>query len=597
VIDFDLHTAIEETIGLVTSQADEKGLELTCFIHHDVPALLRGDPGRLCQILLNLLGNAVKFTSEGEVALRVTFDAETVTQATVRFEVSDTGIGIPREKRTRLFQSFSQVDTSTTRKFGGTGLGLVISKQLCELMGGKIGVESEVGVGSTFWFTVVLKKQSDSPHIVSPISVACIQGMRVLIVDDNATNRKILAHYLTRWGCIHDETEGGAQALEKLRKAVVTAHPFDVAVLDFQMPGMDGEELGRAIHAEASLCHLPLLLLTSMGQRSDAKRMEAAGFSGYLIKPVKPSQLFECLASVMGGESRRAGVQASRRAGELAPSLPRPLASSAQQARMRLLLVEDNLVNQKVAIHILQKVGYRCDAAANGLEAIEALSRIPYDLILMDCQMPEMDSFEATAVIRAREKEGGTHVPIIAMTANAMQGDRERCLEAGMDDYISKPVKPENLIAVLETWLHQKSASAEEQRPTSDASEPSPEPPAVDFTGVRDIAGGDPAFLAELVEEFLKGTSQMMTALKAALHQVEDSRNGADAQTARREAHSIKGSAATFGAETLREIAFHIEKLAAHGNLAAASELLTTLNQEWIRVEQEVQRMLTEIGK
>ena len=509
------------------------------------------------------------------MSLRVTLDNETEPQATVRFEVSDTGIGIPEDHMNLLFQSFSQVDASTTRRFGGTGLGLAISKQLCEMMGGKIGAESEVGKGSTFWFTVVLEKQADAEPI-TPVPPAEIQGMRVLIVDDNATNRHIIAHYLSSWGCQHSEANSATEALEELRAATVASETFDLALLDLQMAGIDGEMLAREIKADASLRHIPLILLTSMGQRGDAKRMEAVGFSGYLTKPVKESQLFDCIAMVMGAERKKDKT-------DKVPLVTRHTLNEAQRGRVRLLLVEDNPVNQKVAVRILQKAGYRCDVAANGLEAVDALSNLPYDLVFMDCQMPEMDGFEATAVIRSREEEKETHVPIVAMTANAMQGDRERCLEAGMDDYISKPVKPDNLLAILEKWVESVVKSSEDQSTAN----PQSDLPSVDLAGVLEITGDDPEFLAEFIQEFLGSTASQIDRLKSALSQE-------DAATAEREAHSIKGSAAAFGAEPLRELAFRVEQLASEEALDTASDALADLDQEWTQVVQELQRVLTE---
>ena len=579
IIDFDLHAAIDGTIDLITQQAEEKGLEIAYLIHHGAPGSLRGDPGRLRQILLNLLSNAVKFTEEGEVVLSVTVDNETETQATIRFDVSDTGIGIPDDRMDLLFQAFSQVDASTTRQFGGTGLGLVISKQLCELMGGEIGVHSEAAGGCTFWFTAVLEKRPDSPHIaLGP--PAEIQGLRVLIVDDNATNRQILSLQLAAWECQHDEADGGVEALEKLRTAAVQNQLFDLALLDFQMPGMNGEALAREIKADPSLCHMPLILLTSMGQRGDVKRVEAAGFSGYLTKPIKQSQLFDCIAMVMGTAQRTDET-------EQVPLVTPYTLGEAHRMRGHILLAEDNHVNQRVATRILQNAGYRCDVAANGLEAVEALSHVSYDLVLMDCQMPEMDGFEATAAIRSREGEWGTRTPIIALTANAMQGDRERCLEAGMDDYISKPVKPDNLIAALEKWLNDAPASPEDPCRDRCAPEPSPHLPIVNLAGILDFTGGDQEFVVELVQELLRSLPNMITALKTALNQ-------SDGATAEREAHSIKGSAATFGAESLREIAFRMEQLASQEELGAVSDLLGALVEQWIRVEQELQRMLSE---
>ncbi|MCZ6680549.1 MAG: response regulator [Candidatus Poribacteria bacterium] len=578
IIDFDLHAAIDEALDLIAPQSDKKGLELAYMIHHSVPALLRGAPERLRQIILNLLSNAVKFTAKGEVVLRVTLDDETETQVTVRFEVSDTGVGIPNGGVDRLFKSFSQVDASTTRKFGGTGLGLAIAKQLCELMGGEIGVESEDGKGSVFWCTAVLEKQPGAPHAVL-VPPDEIQDRHVLIVDDNTTSRQILIDQLAVHGGICDEAADGAEALEKLRAAAAADDPFDLALLGFQMPDMDGEALAQEIKASDLLRELPLILLTSIGQRGDADRIKDAGFSGYLTKPIKPSRLFDCITTVLSGNQQKEEI------GKVPLAVPGTLTES-QRMHVDILLVEDNPVNQRVAARILQKAGYQsCDVASDGLEAMDALSNFSYDLILMDCQMPEMDGFEATAAIRSREKKRGTHVPIIAMTANAMLGDRERCLNAGMDDYISKPVKPDDLVAIVEKWVSRKSDSGDAERQDAIASQPSLNSSAVDLTDVLGIAGDDQEFLAELAEEFLAIVPDLIASLKTTIEQ-------ADSKTAQRAAHSIKGCAATFGAESFRQIAFRIEQLTLQEELTMASELLAELDQEWVRVKQDLRRML-----
>ena len=578
VIDFNLRTAIEETIDLIAQKADEQGIELAYLIHHDVPTLLCGDPGRLRQILLNLLSNAVKFTTEGEVVLNIGLDTETDTQATIRFEVTDTGVGIPQDRISRLFQSFSQVDASTTRKYGGTGLGLAISKQLCALMGGEIGIDSEEGVGSTFWFTVVLEKQSVARQELTPLPFDEMQNLRVMIIDDNDTNRRILAQYMTRWGFTYDQAARPADALERLQAAAATSSPFNLALVDFQMPDMNGEMLAQAIKVDPALKGLSLILLTSMGQRGDARRMEAAGFAGYLIKPIKPSNLFDCIALVMGAHRKEAEP-------EKVSLITRHTVNEIQRIHARVLVVEDNPVNQQVTIRILQKAGYRCDVASNGLEAVEAVESLPYDLVLMDCQMPEMDGFEATKVIRAYEQNLPRHLPIIAMTANAMQGDREHCLDAGMDDYLSKPVKPGELIEMLEQWLARTSASAEETVTASASDDLPVDPQILDLTGLMDIADGDRDFLAQVTQEFLNDMPRKIAGLKHALDQ-------SDAGTATREAHSIKGSSATFGAEALRALASRMEQLASEDDLDAVKALLTDLDRVWTTTEQVLQRIL-----
>jgi signal transduction histidine kinase/CheY-like chemotaxis protein len=447
-LDFDLRGVVESTIELLAERAQAKGLELAALVHGDVPTHLQGDPGRLRQVLTNLVGNAVKFTERGEVVVRATKEDETASHVRIRLAVTDTGIGISEAAQGRLFQAFIQADGSTTRKYGGTGLGLAISRQLVELMGGEIGVESVPRNGSTFWFTTRFEKQ---PHAATaaPVPQVKLEGLRVLIVDDNATNRKILSHQTGSWNMIPSEAEDGNRALELLRIAAQHA-PFDIALLDVHMPGIAGFELVRTIKADPSIAAVPLVLMPSFGQRGDAQVAREIGIAGYLPKPVRQSQLFDCLVTVL---HRSAVVATSSDAPTPTKLVTRHTLREQETVTRKLILVaEDNIVNQKLAAFQLRKLGYRADVVANGLEAVEALTRIPYDLVLMDCQMPEMDGYEATAAIRLREGHS-KHTPIIAMTASALEGDRERCLAAGMSDYLSKPAKPEELRAMLARWL------------------------------------------------------------------------------------------------------------------------------------------------
>ncbi len=452
-LEFDLRTVIEEVAVLLAERADSKGLELACLVYHDVPTLLRGDPGRLRQILMNLVGNAIKFTEQGEVIVRVSLAEAKVDTVLVRFEVSDTGAGIAPETRARLFQSFSQADSSTTRQYGGTGLGLAIAKQLAEMMGGSIGVDSTPGQGSTFWFTVRLATVPGSVQTMLPGDID-LKGQRLLIVDDNATNRMILQHQVAAWGISADGAANGQLALEMLRAAARQETPYDLALLDMQMPGMDGLELARTIKADPALAALPLVMLTSITQRGHEELVQRAGIAAYLTKPVRQSHLFDCLILVKGMSTAAVGV--SSRITQ--PLIDRyRLAQVKAQLQLRILVAEDNLINQKVAVRLLEKLGYKADVAANGNEVVEAVTRTAYAAVLMDCQMPDMDGFEATMAIRQREGSA-RHTPIIAMTANAMQGDRERVLAAGMDDYISKPVKVDDLAAMLRRWIPHETA-------------------------------------------------------------------------------------------------------------------------------------------
>lgn len=445
ILDFNLRVLLEDFAEMMALRADEKGLEFICAASPDTPSHLRGDPGRLRQILTNLAGNAIKFTSEGEVVIRARLESETEDEVLIRFSVCDTGLGIPESKMNILFKHFTQVDTSTTRRFGGTGLGLAISKQLVELMDGEIGVESEEGKGSKFWFTARFPRQLLREHKMLPL--IDVRGSHILIVDDNATNRDILTAQLGAWDIRTKEVAEGEMALRLLREAVEAEDPFQAAIIDMQMPGMDGETLGKHILSDPSLNNTRLLMMTSVGMRGDAKRAEDIGFAAYLTKPLKQLDLFDCISKVLTDEViEKEHIIVTRH------SIREIRCSSA-----RILVAEDNIVNQQVAVGILKKLGFAAEVATNGIDALKALESIPFDLVLMDVQMPEMDGFEATRCIRdPKISVLNRKIPIIAMTAHAMQGDREKCLEAGMDDYVSKPVSIQALADVLDKWLPNK---------------------------------------------------------------------------------------------------------------------------------------------
>ncbi|HEY8994020.1 MAG TPA: PAS domain S-box protein [Lacunisphaera sp.] len=451
-LEFALIETVEGTLDMLAERAQRKNIELISAIPPDIPLTLVGDPGRLRQILVNLIGNAIKFTERGEVVVRVFKEAETDTHVTLRFNVVDTGIGIPPDVQARLFQAFSQADSSTTRRYGGTGLGLAISKQIVAMMHGQIGVQSEPGQGATFWFTAQFARPVGPPRAEREHYSRDLFDLRVLVVDDNATNRQILRHQIVAWKMQKGSAAGGHEALKILRAAVAAGKPYDVALLDMQMPEMDGLSLAKAIKSDPVISSTRLIILTSLGHVMSKQELKNIGIEAYLVKPVKQSRLFDCLVDVVGQ------TQAERIFAKPASPLPGTAATVAP-GRARILLAEDNAVNQKVALAQLRKLGYAADAVANGLEAVQALDDIPYDIIFMDCQMPEMDGYEATRCIRKREHEASTsgrlkaRVHIIAMTANAMQGDREKCLASGMDDYVSKPVRESDLQTALGRWV------------------------------------------------------------------------------------------------------------------------------------------------
>jgi two-component system, sensor histidine kinase and response regulator len=450
-INFDLRATVEAVTDILARPAEEKHLEFITYIHHEVPSLLRGDPGRLRQVLVNLATNAIKFTEHGEVLVSVEPVDEDDHTATVRFSVKDTGIGISDEGISRLFKSFSQVDASMTRKYGGTGLGLAISKQLVDLMGGSLEVQSEEGKGSRFSFTVRFERKSAATLRSGPHVLTSLRGRRVLVVDDNETSRRVLVAELESWGCRTAAAAGREAALDELKRAADSRKPFEAALIDMKMPGMDGSELGERIRATPAFDMTRLVLLASPGVRGDAGRAQKIGFDAYLSKPVRREQLFECLAAVLDSGQVVRDTDEQR-----GPLVTRHSLAEARR-RAAILLAEDNAVNRTVAIRLLEKFGYPVHAVTNGREALEALEKDEYDLVLMDCQMPEMDGFEATAEIRRREMTSGSSpVAIVAMTAHAMEGDRERCLAAGMDDYIAKPVKPEVLAEVVERWTRRR---------------------------------------------------------------------------------------------------------------------------------------------
>jgi CheY-like chemotaxis protein len=450
-VDFDLHTCIEEAVELFAPRADAKKLGIAIFFDENVPSFVAGDAGRTRQIVSNLLGNAIKFTERGEVVVRVRADDVTDSAARVRVEVTDTGIGISKEAQARLFQPFTQANASTTRQYGGTGLGLAISRKLAELMGGTLSVESTEGVGSTFWFTATFVPRP-TPPANAKTSLEHLAGRRVLCVDDTATNRVLLVKQLATLGMVADAAIDGPQGLEMLYAAQSKAQPYDAVVLDYAMPKMNGIALARAIRSNPAFSRLPMVLVTSWTERGQFDGAYEAGIASCLTKPLRHKQLAAAMRTAFdlcgSASTSSPGVEPSPFAGAVSETIP----------VQRALLAEDNAINQKVAVRLLEKLGFRVDVAQNGREALERFALGTYDLVFMDCQMPEMDGFEATAELRRREAPGA-RTPIIAMTASAMTGDREKCIEAGMDDFVSKPISVAALTKVVARWRASSTAA------------------------------------------------------------------------------------------------------------------------------------------
>ena len=576
-LDFELRDCMEAALKTLALRADEKGLELLCDVTADVPETVLGDPGRLRQILVNLVGNAIKFTDQGEVALKVEVERTEGNQVTLHFVVSDTGIGIAPEKAESIFESFAQADTSTTREYGGTGLGLTISKRLVELMGGRIWIESEPGVGSHFHFTIRIvrseAKLSTGDGITPPEMLA---GIKVLVIDDNRTNRRILEGLLTSWGMEPTVVPGAEEALAALDEFNKSGRSFQLIVTDMHMPKMDGFGLVEKIKQSGGSATATIMMLTSGGHRGDAARCQQLGVAAYLLKPVRKVELREAIAKVIGARDQSPAAPATMITRDSLQEERDPV------KRLDILLAEDNVVNQKLAMRLLEKRGHKVMVVSNGREALAALTHKSYDLVLMDVQMPELDGISATILLREKERLTGTHQVVIAMTALVMKNDRERCLAAGMDGYLSKPIRPQELDEVLESRIVQQSSSSR-----MEAAAPSHGQPAVNVDELMDRLDGDRAFLAELTELFRADYPRQIGAIQEAIH-----RN--DAPGVKQASHALKGALSNLAASEAREMAANLERLGLSGDLASASTALGSLEKELTRTMESLDALCQE---
>ena len=622
-IDFNLRVTLENAADMLALKAQEKGLELVCHILPDVPTALIGDPGKLRQVIVNIAGNSLKFTEEGEIVIRVEMESETNDSVNLHFMISDTGIGIPQDKLDSIFKSFEQVDGSVTRKYGGTGLGLSITREFVEMMGGEIKVESpwdcrlliddcqfndgskiknnrqssiinqqssvanhqfKGGAGSIFHFTVCFElSRSKDIRVLRP-KPQDLSGMPVLIVDDNTTNRILLQEMTISWGLVPTMTASGKEALDRFNKAFVSGTPFRLILLDIQMPELDGFEVAKMIKNAPSGEDARILLLSSIGQRGDADRCKEIGISGYLSKPIKQSDLYDAILMTM-----------ELRSEEMQTVITRHKVYEDRES-FNILLAEDNLINQTLAIKLLETRGHRVALASNGKEAVDAFKNGDFDLILMDIQMPEMDGFEATRAIRdfmlekCDSKVRTSHIPIIAMTAHAMTGDREKCIDAGMDDYVSKPIKPETLFSVIDKVARKPKSEKEQKQPQPSQGSKAFSPKTFDLSGTMETVLGNNDLFREITGMFIETCPDYIARIKEGIA-------GNDAVILEREAHSLKGVVGNFGTKEAYAVAHRLEKLGEEGKMAAAAGELSNLENALNELASEMKIVLQEMEK
>ncbi len=576
LIDFDLHRSIEDVIELFSERAHSKNLELNYRIAPSVSEWMKGDPTRIRQVLGNLIGNAIKFTEHGEVVVDVNLETNLNNQIQtdnpdtiwIRFSVTDTGIGISENILPRLFQAFSQADGSTTRKYGGTGLGLAISKQLVELMGGQeINVKSRIGEGTTFSFTLPFTAGECSGFTKSAKVISELTGTKVLIVEDNITSRDILSTYALSWGMQVDAVSSGSKALEKLRDAAINHKSYDLALIDMKMANMNGLELGQYIKADPQLANIPLIMLTSTHFKDEAAEAKKTGFMVYMTKPIRKNDLYQCVLKVRTSTINSLDQSIHQ--------LSDQCATPNSVLNAHLLLAEDNPVNQEVAIGMLRKFGCTVEIAENGLEAIKAVKHTNYDLVLMDCMMPEMDGYKATSEIRHLQNTGKlSYFPIIALTANAVEGDREKCLSAGMNDYLTKPIKTKDLLNMLQTWLHHSSQKAittmsENQLPHESTIDPEA------LASIRSLEAdyGD-ELLRQVIKTYLDNANKLMQAL-------EHGWSSGDVKAIRMASHTLKSSSSQVGAHSLAELCRGVENEARDHRYDVSGQTLIAIQQQF----------------
>jgi two-component system, sensor histidine kinase and response regulator len=571
-IDFDLRDSLDDTMRVLALRAHAKDLELACHVLPDVPDALVGDPGRLRQVLVNLIGNAIKFTERGEVILRVEVESRTDRDVQLHCSLSDTGIGIAADKLGAIFEPFTQADGSTTRKYGGTGLGLTISSQLVEMMGGRIWVESQVAKGSVFHFIVTMGLQeaeaADQAGAGTPVS---LRGLPVLVADDNATNRRILEETLASWRMDPLVVESGPALMEALERARRSDCRYPLILLDAQMPDMNGFEVARRIRQDPDLAGSAIMMLTSAGERGDASRCRKLGIAAYLPKPIKRADLLNAILTALGAppQKRKKGSLVTRHT------------LRAERRRLRILLAEDNPVNQRVAVGLLEKRGYKVTVAADGRQALAAFRKGTFDLVLMDLQMPGVGGLEVTAEIRKRERGTKSRLPIIAMTAHAMKGDRERCLEAGMDGYVSKPIQAESFFEAIDQALVAPRAPGPSAPATASSGEP------IDATAVLSRIGGDRRLLTEIVDLFLSTCPDLMERIRKAVA-------AKDGRALERAAHTLKGAVSNFLDPGATEAARRLEVMGREGDLSAAKKALADLDREIERLRPSLAKLVKE---